>query len=307
MADGSSAVLYAVPEATIGTTPANPAFVEVPFNSDDIGASFDQIESERLGGRHMRCHKLGNKASDGTVGTYVYPAEVDQYLEAALCGTWTADVLKTGTVRRGFTFERQHVDVMPIIRMRYLGLEVNEVTIQATAGQNINLSLGLVGNELDENHAQLAGATYASTPDTCPYDAWSGTLELGGSEIATATELNITVANGIERLYGIGSKVAHRKSISKIRVTGSLTMEFTSTAQYQQWYNEQNAVLALTLEAESGHEHEIRIPRLKFTEAASPVSAEGQVTVQLSFVGEFDATTETELQLTRTIPVVNGD
>lgn len=302
MADGSSAVLYRVRETTIGTTPANPQFVEMPFNSDDIAAAFDEIESERLGGRHMRCHRLGNKAADGTVGTYLYPVHTDQDLEAAMCGTWTNDVLKTGTVRRADTYERQHTDTDPIIYLRFMGLEVNEMTITATAGQNVGLSLSLVGTELDENHAELAGADYQPTPDDCPFDSWSGMLSIDGNEIATATELTMTIANGIERLYGIGSRVAHRKSISKIRVSGNVTMEFESVAMYQKWYNEQNANLVLDLEAQNGYELEARIPRLKFTEVTSPVSAEGQVTVQMSYVGEFDPTTETELQFTRTPP-----
>ncbi|AIM40774.1 minor tail protein [Idiomarinaceae phage Phi1M2-2] len=302
MADGSSAVLFSVPESTIGTTPAAPAFTEFPFNSVDLGAAFDKIESERLGGRHMRCHRLGNKSADGTPTTYLYPVHSDPFLEAALCGTWDDNVLKTGTTRRGFTYEVQHADTTPVIHMRYKGLEVNELTITATAGQNVGLSLGLVGNEIDENHSQVAGATYTPVGDDCPYDSWSADLMLDGEPLATATELTITIANGIERLYGIGSRTAHRKSISKTRVTGSVTKEFDSVAQYQKWYNEQNAVMVATFERADGYELEVRIPKLKFTEAASPVSAEGQVTVQLSFVGEFDDNSETELQITRVIP-----
>lgn len=304
MADGSSAVLYAVPETTIGTTPATPAFVEVPFNSDDIAAAFEEIESERLGGRHMRCHRLGNKSADGSVGTYLYPEHTDAYLEAAMCGTWTTDVLKTGgnPVRRSFTFERQHTDNDPITYLRFLGMEVNEMTITATAGQNVGLSLGLVGNELDENHDEIAGAEYTPTADSCPFDAWTGSLEIDGTEFATATELTMTIANGLERLYGIGSRTAHRKSISKIRVSGNITAEFLSTAEYQKWYNEVNSNLVLTLEAQDGYEFEARVPNLKFTEVTSPVSAEGQVTVQMAYVGEFDPTQETELQFTRTPP-----
>jgi hypothetical protein len=302
MADGSSAVLYAVPEQSIGTTPATPAFFEVPFNSDNLVSAFESIESERLGGRNARCHRLGNKSADGDVSTYFYPVHVDSFLEAAFCGSWSNDVLTTGDTRRGFTFERQHLDVTPTPYLRFIGCEINELTIQATAGQNVNLSLSIVGNEQDESFTQISGSTYSQVPDDCPYSSWEGNLELDGVEVATATELSITIANGLERLYGIGSRTAHRKSIGKINVTGSITLEFESVAIYQKWQSEQTSVLVLTLEATNGYKHEIEVPKLKFTAVQSPVAGEGQVTLQAEFSGRYDSSEESELLATRTIP-----
>ena len=219
IASGSRHRLAAIAEVTYGTTPATPAFATLRHNSCNIGLSKDAVESEEIrGDRQITCFRHGNKSVGGDIeGELVY-GEYDDLIQAALCGAWNTDVLKAGTTRRSFTIERTFQDITQYVR--YTGCEVNSMNISLSPNSMVSVSFGFVGKDQSIAQTAIASSTYSALTDTCQFDSFTATINEGGSAIALVTEANITLENGIEPQFVVGSATTLRPSIGRSNVTG---------------------------------------------------------------------------------------
>lgn len=301
IANGAQHSLHYVAESTYGTTPSIPTWTPLPHTGTTLAITKDAIESEKLrGDRQVEDFRHGNKSVSGDItGELEYEA-FDDMLEAALCGTWTTDVLKAGTTRRSFTFERKFADLATPEYHRYTGCEVNSIALSVSPNAMIGLTIGVIGKDLTTNTTQVASSTYSADVGNSPFDSFTGSITEGGSAIATVTALEMTLENGIEPLFSIGSQTTNRPSIGKSRVSGTLTTYFESKALYDKFLNETSSSIALTLTDLSGNDYLIEFGNVKYNSGQPDVSGEGAVTIAMEFVGLYDATDASNIVITRT-------
>ena len=95
----------------------NPGQFEIVYPSSSILAEPPVALVDKNVDRH------GNRKVGGDIKGELSYGTFDDLLEAVLCGTWTTDVLKAGTTRRSFTFERYFADITQYLR--YRGCEIN--------------------------------------------------------------------------------------------------------------------------------------------------------------------------------------
>jgi hypothetical protein len=297
-ASGSEHTLHYVAETVAGTTPATPAFRVLRNTGVTLALSKDAIQSEELGGRRIRCFRHGNRKVDGDVSIELGQTDFDDMLQAVMCGTWATGVLRTDSVRRTFTFERNFVDIAQ--RIRYRGCEVNELSLTVTPNSIVSGSLTIVGNDQDNSNAAVAGATYVNTTTACPFDGFSGAVLEGGSTIATVTQIELTIANGIEPLYAIGTVGAIGKSIGRTNISGTVTAYFGNVSLLNKFLNETLSSLSFTLTNSAGASLQFNLPRIVYNGAPPNVSGDGAVTIALPFQALFDTTANSELVITRT-------
>lgn len=297
-ASGSEHSLYYVTEVTPGVTPATPAFKTFRHTGTTLALSKDAIQSEELGGRRIRCFRHGNKQVGGDGSLQLSYGDFDDMLEAALCGTWAADVLKTGSARRTFTFERYFADIAQ--RIRYTGVEVNELSLTVAPNAIVAGSLSFIGLDQDPVNTMIAGSTYAAPSAQCPFDSFTGSIVEGGLTIGVVTQLEMTLANGLEPLFVVGSSSAIGKSIGRTNVSGTMTVYFENMTLLNKFVNETSSSLVFTLQAEDGSTLEFNLPNVKFNSGSPDVSGDGPITLAMSFQALYDGTTQTELQITRT-------
>jgi len=92
-ADGSQHRLSYVFESTYGTTPASPAFKPFRHTGTSLGLEKTEIRSEELStDRQYNFVRHGNKSVGNGVGFELSYGAQDDWLEATLGGTWTAQV-----------------------------------------------------------------------------------------------------------------------------------------------------------------------------------------------------------------------
>ena len=298
IASGSRHRLAAIAEVTYGTTPTTPAFTTLRHNSCNIGLSKDAVESEEIrGDRQITCFRHGNKSVGGDIeGELVY-GEYDSLIEAALCGTWSTDVLKAGTTRRSFTVERTFQDITQY--MRYTGCEVNTMSISIAPNSMIGVSFGFIGKDQSIARTGIASSTYSTLTDTCQFDSFTATINEGGSPIALVTEMEVTLENGIEPQFVVGSSTTLRPSIGRCNVTGSITVYLEDQAMLTKFQNETESSLDITMTDPDGNTFQIEIPKLKYNSGQPDVSGEGSVTVSMDFQAIYDSVDASNIVITR--------
>ena len=298
IASGSRHRLAAIAEVTYGTTPTTPAFTTLRHNSCNIGLSKDAVESEEIrGDRQITCFRHGNKSVGGDIeGELVY-GEYDTLIEAALCGTWSTDVLKAGTTRRSFTVERTFQDITQF--MRYTGCEVNTMSISIAPNSMIGVSFGFIGKDQSIAQTAIASSTYSTLTDTCQFDSFTATINEGGSPIALVTEMEVTLENGIEPQFVVGSSTTLRPSIGRCNVTGSITVYLEDQAMLTKFQNETESSLDITMTDPDGNTFQIEIPKLKYNSGQPDVSGEGSVTVSMDFQAIYDSVDASNIVITR--------
>lgn len=291
-----------IAESTIGTTPASPNFQIIETTGFTINPTKDVIQDNRLGNRNRRCNKPGNKSVSGDLPLLLVYGAYDNLIEAAFCGTWSADTLVNGTTRRGFTIMRENPEITATPFRYYRGMEVNTMSLELTQNDNVSLTFGMVGVEAGEMQTALAGQDTTPAVTDCAFDYKHGSLTVDGVARAQATAFSIQVDNGIETSFVLFKDTTGDKPFGKFDVTGNITLQFDSAADYDAFINGDKVAIVLTLQdaATNGNEYELTIPKAMFNTGATDTGGEGEITISLDFAAEYDDTIDGTLQLVRT-------
>lgn len=288
-----------VEESAYGTTPATPTWTPLPITADSINLTKDAIESQKLrADRQVEDLRHGNKQVGGDVPGELEYGSFDDMLEAGMMGSWSTDVLKAGTTRRSFTFEKYY-DLDTDEYHRATGCEVNTMAVSIQPNAMPTITLGLIGKDLTTNTAQVASSTYSAATDSIPFDSFTGTITEGGTSTGTCTGLDFTLENNIEPAWILMSDTTLQGAEGKSRVTGTASHYFTSKDLYDKFINETESEIVITLQDPDGNTLQFDFPRIKYTGGNPEVSGEGPVTVSLEFTALYNAADASQLIITR--------
>jgi len=300
IANGAQHSLHYVAESTYGVTPATPTWTSLPHTGTTLALTKDAIESEKLrGDRQVEDFRHGNKSIGGDISCELEYIALDDLLEAGLGGSWTADVLKAGVTRRSFTFERKFGDLAVPEFHRYSGCEINTISMSVAPNQMVTVTFSVVGKDLVLATTEVASSTYSPDLGETPFDSFTGSIQEGGVSIAVVTALEMTLENGLEPLFSIGSQTTTQPAIGKSRVTGNLTTYFDSKAVYEKFVNETASSIQLTLTDVDGNDYVIDIGNVKYNSGQPDVAGEGPITIAMDFVGLYDSTDASNIVITR--------
>lgn len=300
IATGSKHTLHFIVESTYGTTPTTPTWTPCPITGVSLGMTKDAIEAGKLrADRQVEDLRHGNKQVGGEINGELEYGAYDDLLEAMAMGTWSANVLRTGTTRRSFTFER-FFDLATDEYHRYTGCEVNSMTLSVQPNSMVGLTFGIIGQNMSTNTTQVASSTYSADLGNSPFDSFTGSITEGGSAIADVTAIELNWENGIEPAFVVGSALTIQPSDGKSRLTGSLTAYFQSKTLYDKFLNETSSEIVFTLTDVDSQSIQFDIPNIKYTAGNPDVSGEGPVTVALEFTALYNAADTSQVVITRT-------
>ncbi len=307
-ATGARHSMAYIAEVTYGTTPATPAFSDIRHTSASLGLSKTSLESTELRDDRQIAHfRHGNKSVSGDIGFELSYGSFDDFLEAVLGGTWAADTpalgtdqLQVGTTRRSFTVERKFANLDTPEYHRYTGLELNTFNLSVTPDAMVTGTFGAIAQDNAIATAIIAGATYGAATTTEPFDSFSGVITEGGSAIGVVTSLEMSLENGLNPLFVVGSDVTEQPSIGKSRVTGSIGVFFQSKTLLEKFINETASSLVFTLVDPAGNEYDFTLPNIKYTGGQPDVSGEGEVSLTMPFTALYDSTEGSNLTIERT-------
>jgi hypothetical protein len=295
---GSRHDMAYIAEAAFGVTPATPEFKPVRHTGTTLGLSKDGVESEELRqDRQVASFRHGNKSVAGDINFELSYGSFDDFIEAALCGTWTSDVLLAGITRRSFTIQRVHADIAQYLIST--GCSVNTISLSIAPNSMVTGTFGIVGQDSSIAGSALADTTYAAETTTEPFDSFTGAITEGGSGIASITAIELNVDNGMEALFAVGSAITKVPSIGKSTVTGSITAYFEDASLVSKFINETASSIVVTLTDVDGNDYIITLPRVKYNSGLPEVAGPGAVSVTLEFIALFHVATGSQIKIER--------
>lgn len=301
IATGSKHTLHYVAETVYGTTPATPTWTPMCIKAVSVGMTRDTIESECLSeDRQVKDVRNGNKQVGGGVDSELIYGVHDDFLEAALMGTWAGDVLLAGVARRSFTFERgfNGLDTPEYHRSSGVVLAGFELSVSPNSYATMNYTT--VGQGLSVNTTQVAGSIYSADSANIPFDSFTGSILEGGSPVAVVTQLDMSLENGIEPAFVVFSDETLQPTDGKSRITGTLTAYYEDSSLYTKFINGTSSSITFTLTDPDGNDYAFTLPNIKYTGGNPDVSGDGPVTLALEFSAIYDGTALSQIVVTRT-------
>jgi hypothetical protein len=214
--------------------------------------------------------------------------------------------IKAGTERRSFTFVRHFADIQTADNPYYIyrGVELNSVQFTIAANSMVTGTFSIIGQsqETAQDLTGLGTPTYNPASTTSPLDSFTGSLQEGGTTVAVVTEISMTLQNGIEPRFVVGSKNSIYPSIGRSNLTGQVTAYFEDSDLVNKFLNETESSLVFTLPDGAGNQLRVTIPRIKYTGGQPDVSGEGPITLAMPFQALLDSTESSNIRIER-IPV----
>ena len=294
-----------VKEVTAGITPPTPAFQEINFTSEAIALTVDTIVDEtiRKDGQ-LSDVTSGNRQIGGNMPASLRYGEFDEFLEAALGGTWDigvpiagTDQLKSGTTIRSYTLERFHEDIS--VYFRNSGIQFSGFTLNRDANAITTIDFTVVGLDQVSATTELAGATYAGVSTVEPMNAFNGSFDINGATDACVTTMSLTLDRANEAQFCIGSDIANEQVVTTSDVTGSVSITFEDLTAYTLFNAQTYFALEIVLLDAAGNEIKFILPRIKYTSADIPVSGKGVITQTYEITATHDTTAATNLIIER--------
>ena len=305
MAEGSRYASYFVPEVTSGVTPANPTLKVFRATKSGLDINIAALQSAEIrNDAEVADFRLGTRSVAGTASAELSYGTFDDLIAAALRGAWVGSIVKGGVARKSFTFVDFNEDIQDLPYTVYRGCEVNTMTFNVSAAGMTTVEFGLVGRTMEQLAALPAGWTIANRTTTSPMDGFSGSLSSNGESLDVITEMSVTIENGIEPRFVVGSKFSIKPGAKRRNVTGSLTAYFENNALRLAYLNELEQSIVLTIsDGAAGNTYELTFPRVKLTEAPHPVDGEGDIMQNLNYRALLDSVTGSSVKIERKVVV----
>lgn len=298
---GARTRLSYIAEATYGTTPTStPVYTQIPFNTHSLDLQKQRVQSEMITSDRMRSvDRHGNKSVSGDITVEMRPADYDWLLEGALFGTFTSDILNTGTTIKSYSIQDAALDITQF--RTFEGVMVNTMAMSLAPNAITTATFGLVGQDMVQASTAPVGSSYTAYSTNEPFDNFSGTITEGGSAIAIVSSLDFTLDNGLNPTYVLGSSTTPQMQFGMATLEGTMTLYYQDAAMITKFLNESESSLSIVLDDRvAGKTYTLLMPRIKINGAAVPVANPESRLITVPFVALKDSTTGTQFRITRT-------
>lgn len=287
--------LYYVEEVTWGTTPLTPPMTAVRHFECDLNLTKGNFMSKELrSDRAIVDSRHGVKRVEGGFSFEISYEAFDDFLEAVLGGTWTSDKVAQGVTKRYFSILRRFSDITQF--MLFSGCAPNIFTLEVKPEGMIEGKFSFIGKDMTTTLP--TGLAYTGTaPTYSPMDSFTGTLQEGGSPIATITAISLSLENGLEPAIVVGSNVAAGISWGRSKLTGKVSAMFDDLTLYTKFVNETETSIEFEL-SDGTRSYTFLMDRVKYNAATADVKDEKPVVLDMPFDALHDAV-YTNLQITR--------
>jgi hypothetical protein len=298
-AQGSRTSLSYIVESTFGTTPAG-NFTNLPFSTHSMNLTKERVQGNDLQSDRMpRVDRHGNKQAGGDVVVDLRDGDYDDFLESAMLGTFSTNVLKVGTAPKYFSIEDYAADIDQA--KLFTGCTVSSMGISLAPNQMVTTTFSMVGKGMTLSATQK---TQDAASGAAPFDAYSGDLSIGNvgalSASAIVTAVDFTVDNAFAPTFVVGSDETPALQYGRATVEGTFSAYFEDAALVNRFLNGTNSALQVSVNDPTGaNEYTFLFPYIKINSADTSVGGPESRMVECSFVALYDSTEATNLKITR--------
>jgi len=299
-AQGSRTQLAYIPEVTFGTTPSTPAMIALPFNTHSVDLTKTRVQSAEITPDRMpRIDRHGQRTVSGDIVVEMRPADYDFLLEDALFGSFSSNVLNTGTTVSSFTLEDGALDITQY--RAFTGCMVNTMQISIAPNQMTTATFGIIGKDMTQSTTALDASLTAASGNE-PFDSYSGAITEGGSAIAYVNSIDFTLNNNLNPAFVLGATTTPQMEFGQSTLEGTMTVYYQDKALIDKFLGETESSLQIVMnDRVAGKDYTLLMPRIKINGAAVPVSSPQSRLITIPFVALRDSVTGTQLRVTRTV------
>ena len=296
LANGSAVQAYYVEEVA-GAVPATPAWKPIRFVSAGLTPSINQVSTAEMNQfRQQQASRGGTYSVAGDIAVELSFSSFDDLVQAAMQGTWTANVLKIGKVERSFAIMERHTDID--VDYVYRGCRVSTMAISSPLNAPVGVTFSMMGTKAQKFTVPV-GSTYVPATATDIMITTNLVLKEGGVDVAYATEWSVNLDNGMEALFALGSREAFDISNGVAVVTGSMSAYLVDEVLWDKVLDETSTSHSIELK-EGADSYTIDLPKVRYTQGQKQVSGPGAVIPQYTVSAGYDATLATTMMITRT-------
>lgn len=283
-----------------GSLPAARAWKPARLTGNTLNQTTGEITSDEVKpGRHAGKSRRGATTATGELTAELSYGSHDDLLEAAFCGTWTNNVLKTGAIRRPLAILKRNTDIG--VDTIYMGAEVNTVAFNFPLQEKITLTLGIIAlNEVD--YDATGADTFAEPSNTDFMTTFEGQLLLDGVEFDNATALSMTLSNNMESIYSLFQREAYASRLGIINVTGQISAYIEDDSMKAKYRTETELKMQIraTDRETGGNAYQFVQNAVRLTSASQTGSGSDPLIQQYDFRANYDsAVADSEIILTR--------
>ena len=290
-----------IKEATIGTTPATPTLIALPYVESSIDVEYKKISDDSK--------RPDNQSGAPTVTSYEVKGDItfnmrnkqyDDLLLAGLQGSaWTTNVAKLANTQTGFTFEER--DAQQGFYRVFRGCEITTFKLSMKPDAAVKATLGITGRTVAIGSATIATATTAIDDTKINMNAvQNASVSFDGGATLSATEFELTIDHSINQLNAIGQAGSVGSAGGKKKISGSFTGFGDGILSTWANKNSGNTKTAVSIQFGDGtNSFTLNIPQIYTTKFETTVDIEGVRGIKVDFDGVFDTTLGSTVFLTR--------
>jgi hypothetical protein len=313
LSESNRTALTYVAESTYGTTPPNSSSWETIRSTGEnpaFGAAPQTIVSNEIrSDRQVSDLVLVSTQVQGGFNFEFSDDTYDTFLEAALCGTWTSDVLKAGTTKRSFTVSKQFTDMDDGVSpaetdwIHTTGQRIGTMTLDFVFGQIVTGSFGFQGNGVSTSTTSLvgSGSVAAATTTDIMSSADFSTLKI---DTVTATEyirrIALNLNNNLRPIEALGYAAPINQGYGRSNLTGTIEMYVQNLSTFYAKLLNSTAV-ELEWQVDDGtNKYVFNLPKIKFQDGDPIASGIDQdVMLTMNFTALYNSSDASQIVITR--------
>jgi hypothetical protein len=304
--DASQTRLAYIVETTEGVTPATPVFKNLRYTSESLTRTAEKIVSEEIrADRNVSDLIAVGRMASGNIQAELSDGTFEDLLEGLMMGTWATDVLKNGSTRKSFTFEKTFEIGANDAYIRYIGCLINTLEMNISAKEIVKTNFGVMGRGGSSGSSIISGATYtaAGTDSVFNASAHVGELTVSGmSPTPVIRALTLNINNNLREQPKVGALDLAGVGLGRFEVTGSMEVYFEDLAIYNAIHNNDTLGLKVTIGPSAGTRYTIEIPSLKIMDGEPVAGGNNQdVMLPIQFRGIYNSGQACTLKITRNV------
>lgn len=291
-----------------GTDSTSTIWKQLRYTGESLNFSIENTQSAEIRPDRVQADLVQTSASGaGDVNVELSYSSYDDFLQAALCGTWTADELENGTTRRFFTVRKHFQDMSPVQYHLYRGTAVEGFNFTMELGAIVNGAFNLVSFGIDSltgiMTAPYDGESTTAAPTTVPMNAVTNFQDFtidGVPYSGCVSRMTLSLVNNIRAIQCIGSLTARDMRLGRIEITGDMEFYFNDSSVYDKFVKGTELDVAFALEDAAGNRLTFDLPRVKFETGEVVASGENtDVMITASYRALYSAGDAYVMKLTR--------
>lgn len=220
-------------------------------------------------------------------------------MEALFRSAFSSGTMTFGSTDKYLSFETNVSGHTKYTLMSDCGVSSLSLTIEPNS-KPVEANFSIVSANVATGTSPQDASIAASTSYTAMYSSPSSTMSVGGDTTANVTSIDLTIANGLERVEYVGQSTELKRN--QYQITGSLTTHFENNSMCNNFINNSDVVISVDLTDDAGNTYNLTMTKVRLIDTTeTDTSNVGDNIIQtFNFEALYNATDGGLMLITKT-------